>query len=162
MKKFILTLITVLLAGVSTAWGQNVCQIVGGSEYATLEAAITAATPDQTITLQANINTTSQIEVGKKVTLDLNGKTIEYTGTETLQSGVIMVLRGGDLTVTDSSTDKDGAIKSGENAYAAIALTKLGEPATGTAAKLTVNGGTLTGYYYAITGNGSRHNTVIW
>lgn len=46
-------------------------------------------------------------------------------------------------------------------AYAAVALTKLGESATGDAAKLTVNGGELYGHYYGITGNGSRHNTEI-
>ena len=143
--------------------GAYVAQIGEGNtavKYETLEAAIEAATTGQTITLLADIDTEAQVEVGKQVTLDLNGKTIEYKGSTTLTSGVLMVLRGGDLTVTDSSEGAAGAIKSGTNAYAAIALTKAGE--TGTEiAKLTVNNGNLEGYYYAITGNGSRHGTDI-
>ena len=107
MKKYILSFIILLLAGVNAAWAQNVAQI-GTTPYATLEAAIEAATTGQTITLLANVNTASQIEVGKKVTLDLNGKTIAYTGTTTLTSGVIRVLRGGDLTVTDGSGNNSG------------------------------------------------------
>ena len=129
-------------------------------KYETLEAAIEAAETGQTITLLKDIDATAQVEVGKQVTLDLNGKTIEYKGSTTLSSGVIMVLRGGDLTVTDSSEGAAGAIKSGTNAYAGIALTKAGETSTETA-KLTVNNGTIEGYYYAITGNGSRHGTEI-
>lgn len=139
--------------------GQYVAAI-GDVKYASLESAIDAATAGQTITLLANIDATAQVEVGKQVTLDLNGKTIEYKGSTDLTSGVLMVLRGGDLTVTDSSEDAEGAIKSGEKAYAAVALTKKGETST-EAAKLTVNNGTLEGYYYAITGNGSRHGTEI-
>jgi len=140
--------------------GSYVAQIEGGAKYETLQEAIAAATAGQTITLLADIDATEQIEVGKQVTLDLNGKTIEYKSEATLTSGVIMVLRGGDLTVTDSSEGATGAIKSGTKAYAAIALTKKGETSTETA-KLTVNNGTLEGYYYAITGNGSRHGTEI-
>ena len=133
---------------------------IGNNKYETLEAAFAAAQNDETITLLADIDATEQIEVGKQVTLDLNGKTIEYKGETTLTSGVIMVLRGGDLTVTDTSEGATGAIKSGTKAYAAIALTKKGETGSETA-KLTVNNGTLEGYYYAITGNGSRHGTEI-
>lgn len=189
MKKNTLYIVLImLLATVNTAWGQRFyappegqtpgqigteipgtgAQIsladakakIGDTGYLTLEEAIEAATDGQTITLLQDIDVTAQVEIDKQVTLDLNGNTIAYTGTKTLASGVIMVLRGGDLTVTDSSDPSTGAINSGNKAYAAIALTKAGETSTD-AAKLTVNGGTLTGYYYAITGNGSRHNTVI-
>lgn len=133
---------------------------IGTTKYETLEAAFAAAQDGETVTLLADIDATEQIEVGKQVTLDLNGKTIEYKGETTLTSGVIMVLRGGDLTVTDSSEGATGAIKSGTKAYAAIALTKKGETSTETA-KLTVNNGTIEGYYYAIVGNGTRHGTDI-
>lgn len=133
---------------------------IGNVKYETLEAAFAAAQNDETITLLADIDANEQIEVGKQVTLDLNGKTIEYKSEATLTSGVIMVLRGGDLTVTDSSEGATGAIKSGTKAFAAIALTKKGETGTETA-KLTVNNGTIEGYYYAIVGNGTRHGTDI-
>ena len=143
--------------------GTAVASVTNGetiTKFGSLEAAIEAAVDGNTVTLLADIDTEAQFEVGKQITLDLNGKTIEYKGSATLSSGVIMVLRGGDLTVTDSSEDATGAIKSGTKAYAAIILTKAGETSTETA-KLTVNGGTLEGYYYAITGNGSRHGTDI-
>ena len=134
---------------------------IDDTKYETLEEAIEAATAGQTITLLADIDATAQIVVDKQVALDLNGKTIEYKGTSTLKSGVIGVKRGGDLTINDSSDPSTGAIKSGNKAYAAVAVTIPGETGTGDAAKLTVNGGTLEGYYYGITGNGSRHGTEI-
>ena len=147
-------------SGVAYAQGEYAAQI-GETKYETLEAALAAAnaTANSTLTLLENVNTTSQLEVSGTFTLDLNGKKIEYTG-GALNSGVIMVLRGADLTIADSSGDNSGMIKSGANAYAAIALIKAGETGTD-AAKLTVNGGTLEGDYYAITGNGSRHGTQI-
>ena len=134
---------------------------IGTTEYASLEEAIAAANTDDTIELLADIDATAQIVVDKKVTLDLNGKTIEYKGTSTLSTGVIGVKRGADLTIKDSSDPSTGAIKSGNKAYAAVAVTIPGETNTGDPAKLTVNGGTLEGYYYGITGNGTRHGTEI-
>lgn len=134
---------------------------IGTTEYASLEEAIAAANTDDTIELLADIDATAQIVVDKKVTLDLNGKTIEYKGTSTLTTGVIGVKRGADLTIKDSSDPSTGAIKSGNKAYAAVAVTIPGETNTGDPAKLTVNGGTLEGYYYGITGNGTRHGTEI-
>lgn len=134
---------------------------IDDTKYETLEEAIEAATAGQTITLLADIDATAQIVVDKQVALDLNGKTIEYKGTSTLTSGVIGVKRGGDLTINDSSDPSTGAIKSGTKAYAAVAVTIPGEAKTGDPAKLTVNGGTLEGYYYGITGNGTRHGTEI-
>ncbi len=134
---------------------------IGTTGYFTLEEAITAATAGETIVLTADIDATAQILVDKKVTLDLNGHIIEYKGTSELSSGVIGVKRGGELTITDSSDPSTGAIKSGSKAYAAVAMTTPGEAATGDAAKLTVESGTLEGYYYAITGNGTRHGTEI-
>ena len=160
MKKYILTSIILLLAAANTAWAQDVAKI-DDTSYTSLEDAIAAATAGQTIELLADIDATAQILVDKQVTLDLNGHTIEYKGTSELKSGVIGVKRGGDLTITDSSSPSSGAIKSGSNAYAAVAMTIFGEAATGTPAKLTVKSGTLEGYYYAITGNGTRHDTEI-
>ena len=132
-----------------------------GVKYSSLAEAVAAATDGQTVQLLQDVDVTAQVEVaGKAITLDLAGHKIEYTGTETLPSGVILVHNGGSLTINDSSDPDAGSIVAGEKAYAAIALTKAGDDATNPAV-LTINGGTFTGYYYAITGHGSRHNTTI-
>lgn len=131
---------------------------IGETLYNNLQDAVTAANNGNTVTLLTNIDATEQIKVDKQLTLDLNGKIIEYKGTERLTSGVIMVRRGGDLTIQD--IDNNGAIKSGSSAYAAVALTHKDDNGEAPA-KLTVNSGILEGYYYAVTGNGNRHGTEI-
>lgn len=157
---------TFVAAGYEAVYANNLWTVqestdvaeISGVKYTTLAAALAAATSGQTVTLLSNVETTAQFEVDKEMTLDLNGKTIQYTGTSTLASGVIMVLRGANLTITDSGSN--GSILGGEMAYAAVALTKNGETSTADA-QLTVNGGILRGRYYAIVGNGSRQGTVI-
>lgn len=145
MKRFIYTLACLVLS--IGAWAQT-----------TLQEQINAADDGATITLTENVSVTSQIEIsGKSVILDLNGKTVEYTGTTVLASGVILVHNGAGLTVNASG---GGSVISGNKAYAAIAVTKKGD-SDANPARLTINGGNFEGYYYAIVGNGARHNTEI-
>ena len=137
----------------------NVAQI-GSTKYATLEAALEHAADGEIVLLQ-DIDVTAQVEIaaGVTATIDLAGHKIEYTGATTLTSGVIMVHNGASLTINDSSNPDAGSIVAGNDAYAAVALTKAGDnPAN--PAVLVVNGGTLIGYYYGITGHGSRPNTI--
>ncbi len=138
---------------------------IGETYYTSLEGAEGAfanVADGQTIELLKNCDVTSQLEIaaGVTATIDLNGYKIEYTGSTTLPSGVILVHNGASLTINDSSEPSTGKVFAGTKAYAAVALTKLGDDAS-TPATLVVNGGALTGYYYGITGNGSRNNTVI-
>lgn len=142
-------------------------------KYETLAEAFAAANAAEgsTLTLLTDVNVTNDdlngvtdippYLVTGDFTLDLDGNKITYTGTSTLSTGIIGVKRGGNLTVDDASTPSTGEINSGSKAYAAIAVTVKGEAATGDAATLTVESGTIIGDYYAITGNGSRHNTEI-
>lgn len=134
---------------------------IGSTYYTTLADALLHAADGEIVLLQ-DIDVTAQVEIaaGVTATIDLAGHKIEYTGSTTLSSGVILVHNGGSLTINDSSNPDAGSIVSGTKAYAAVALTKLGDDAS-TPATLVVNGGALTGYYYGITGNGSRNNTVI-
>ena len=138
---------------------------IGETYYTSLEGAEGAfanVSDGQTIELLKNCDVTSQLEIaaGVTATIDLAGYKIEYTGSTTLTSGVILVHNGASLTINDSSDPSAGSIVSGDKAYAAVALTKLGDDASNPAT-LVVNGGALTGYYYGITGNGSRNNTDI-
>lgn len=129
----------------------------------TLASAAQQANDGDTIQLTSDIKLQTGVDFDDTVTLDLNGHTI---ADENWTSGdyLVSVKRGGELTIEDSSTDQTGAItasSSNEKLYAAVKITLTGEDEATTPANLIVNGGTLTGYYYGIAGNGTRHNTNI-
>lgn len=65
--------------------------------FATLAAAIAAAKDGDTVTLLSNIELTSAQKISKKLTLDLNGKTLDSTAYRTIQLN-----SGANLTVQDS------------------------------------------------------------
>lgn len=134
--------------------------------YTSLQAAIDAAEKiNGTVTLLKNVELTDGVIVGSNtITLDLNGFTIsdsaEWKPGEKVDY-LLSVKRGADLTINDSSVAKTGAITTQrESIYCAVKLT-LPADSGNEKATLTVNGGTLTGYYYGISGNGTRHNTDI-
>ncbi len=99
--------------------------------YTNLAEAIAAATSGQTVTLLSDVVLDARIDIRTKLTFDLNGHTI--SGDFYDASGVIYVALAGDLTVTDSSEAKTGAITATQSC------------AIGNYGKLTVNGGTITG-----------------
>lgn len=113
MKKSILTLITVLLAGLSTAWGQNVAKI-GDTEYATLQEAISAATDGQTVTIIANHEVTSLSNIEKSITIDLNGNTLSWKATDVHATGnVTVTFKNGTIDVTGANSTGDCIIGCG-------------------------------------------------
>lgn len=113
----------------------------------------------QTCTLSSDLEVTEQLVVQGQIVLDLNGHTISIPDSVLINSGVIGVKRGASLTINDSVGT--GKISSGNQTYAAVAVTVKNEAATGSTATLIVNGGTLEGHYYGVVGNGNRHNTSI-
>ena len=134
--------------------------------YASLQAAIDAAGLNNgTVTLLKNIELTDGVEISGTVTLDLNGFTITDSATQWSPSEkvdyLLAVKREANLTINDSSVAKTGAITAQNKAVSCAVKITLPEDTSDTAATLTVNGGTLTGYYYGISGNGTRHNTDI-
>ena len=140
--------------------------------YLTLADAITAANAGDTVTLLKDVTLTETVHIyaGDKVTLDLNGKTIDFNpevwvyGAANSGTALLTVNFGGDLTITDSSADKSGTIDGSANVndvYGAVMMTAKGDDAANGTAKLTVNGGTLKGGYAAIAGNKDRDNTEI-
>ncbi len=81
---------------------------------------------------------------GTKVVLDLNGYSISTTGFVNI--GIINIDNSGELTINDSKGK--GVITTGDSdTYAAVTIWRK--------SKLTVNGGTIEGKYYGISGNGS-------
>ncbi len=128
-----------MMPTVSYAAG-NVAKI-GATEYATLEAAFTAATAGATITLTADVNLDAQIEIDKQVTLDLAGYTIDrgLKDKEPVFDGRIFYIEdNGNLTLNDSSQTKTGKLTGGntdDSRGGAIYCSGI----------LTMNGGTIEG-----------------
>lgn len=108
------------------AKGEAVAQ-VNGSNYATLEAAITAAKENATVKLLKDIEfsvdgetdkNTSLIKINKALTLDGNGKTITVKGNVTEGKGhVIGIFDGAKVTVTDLTIDGGKAARHGIQTY---------------------------------------------
>ena len=87
------------------------------SEWSLLQAAINNATDGGTVTLDKDYTATGDdvplvVPAGRSVTLDLNGHSIDRSLTEAQARGHVMEVNG-TLTVTDSSTEKNGVITGG-------------------------------------------------
>lgn len=106
------------------------------------------------------------VEEDKQVILDLNGHVLSYDGTSTITGGLLQVKRGAELIINDASKTGNYKVGTGRidastaKTYAALQVTVKGDNADKQAV-LTVNNTNLIGYYYAITGNGNRHNTDV-
>ena len=95
---------------------------INGEKFATLQAALDAATEGQTVKLLTNIQISNgyndkefveikAIEGRTNITLDLNNHTISQVIKDNGLSGVAMTVRAGQhLTITDNSAEKGGKI----------------------------------------------------
>ena len=84
---------------------------IGSKNYETLAYAIQLAAKGKTITLLADVTENVEIAATKKLTLDLNGFTLNG-GTGTAKAALTNY---GTITITDSSTAKTGTIKRDDN-----------------------------------------------
>lgn len=140
-KKLLSLLLSVLMclslipsvALATTAEGEtvNVAKI-GDTEYATLQKAITAATADDTVVLTDNITLSSYQSISKKITLDLNGKTLSSTAIYTIR-----LYTNGDLTVKDSSNGEGKICNEYSRSSATTVYLKVNT------AKFTLESGTI-------------------
>lgn len=148
---------------------QEIVAKIGEEEYTTLEEAVEVANniTEATITLQKDAVLKNSIDITGNITLNLNGfnicpdANISTVDGKYTHNALIFVLSGGNLTVKDETGKGKIYVGDNEKLYSAIQVTKKGEHDETKTAKLVVNGGTLEGYYYGISGNGSRHNTEI-
>ncbi|MBR4151380.1 MAG: hypothetical protein IKT98_00290, partial [Selenomonadaceae bacterium] len=120
---------------------------IGDMNYSTLSKAISAASDTDVIKIVKDFALSSTVNISKNVTLDLNGKTISYTGSGS--SGYPLYISKGELTINDSSGNNSGCINANAN-YAVVIY-----PSNPNTAKLTINGGTFKSNGYTITGNGT-------
>lgn len=122
-------------------------------------------------TLQSDITLTEPLVVAGEMTLDLNGhalKASEAGLTKVLNTSdaVVLVRRGAKLTINDSSNGQGSIDYNGaETVSVAVKVIDSNDESDtniqNQPAELIVNGGTLRGYWYGISGNGTRHNTSI-
>ena len=124
------------------------------------KALVAAGAAKTTATLLEDVGVAAPAEVTGELTLDLAGRTVAYTGETVSNLGVLVVHNGATLTITDTSDAGTGAIRAGTKVYAGVVMTKAGDSAA-EPATLTLEKGTVEGYYYGIVGNGSRDNTSI-
>ena len=103
--------------GIATAIAQ-----VGSTRYTSLQAAINAMKKGKTVQLLNDATENITIAANKKITLDLNGHTLNG-GTGTAKAAI---LNKGNVTITDTSAEKTGTIKrddqgaQGETSYYVI------------------------------------------
>ncbi len=139
---------------------------VTSSHEADLRAAL-ADEATKSFDLTEDIKLTSPIIVGKEFVLNLGNHSITSNDNFAGANALITINRnGGNLTVNG---DEEGTIASG-TVPAAIMVTgstdgipasEITIPEESKWAKLTVNGGNISGFYYAIMGNGSRHGSEV-
>ena len=121
---------------------------IGDKKYVSLPAAVEAAQNGDIIVLVKDVTYTEYLLISKKLTLDLNGKTVRYEGKSGLQID-------GTLTLVDSSAEKTGKIyhEGGVHDTSAIALA---------GGNLIVNSGTVYSDHKAIQlGGTGKINTLV-
>ena len=94
---------------------------IGEQYFSTLKEAVDSAADGDVIQMVADYTTGESISINTKaITLDLNGKTINYTTDKS--GGKIAVQENGSLTITDSNTEKEGGIAYSTTGAAGITL----------------------------------------
>lgn len=128
---------TAVPAGKSYTVGTVNAAKVGDVEYATLADAVAAANAGDTITLLSDCDVSTPISVGKKLTINLNGKTITGKNGDA-GCRVFNVVAGGDLTLTGKGTVT--TVAKNDSAFVdASSVIRVGDDTTGAASALTID-----------------------
>ena len=141
MKKVLATILALVMALALTtaAWADEAkVAKIDGTEYATLQGAVDAATAGQTIVLLKDVDASSGVTVGKKIVLDMNGKKL-YNTVDIWDTSwsLISVRANGDLTITGN-----GTFAAKENDCYAVDVQAGG--------KVTIQNGTFVGNIHAV------------
>ena len=131
---------------------------VGGVMYTTLADALAAADENAIVKLLEDVTGQVAIPAGKKLTLDLNGKTITHSGTAIINNGTLIVKNGA---VVSTGNCGIGVGSNSETTILSDVTVTAQESAVitskSTGAKIFIEGGTFTSTDNAvIAGNGSE------
>ena len=142
MQKIRYLIIALLCAVVQGTWAQT--------EVSTENGLRSAITDGAYIRLMADIALSEKLEIGngKIVTIDLNGKTLSRSLSANQNYGMVIYIKGGNLTINDSSGNS-GSIEGGRSYNGAGILCESGST-------LTVNGGTFRNNDVSRTDNGNH------
>lgn len=101
----------------TTAMGEDYVVQIRGTKYTSLKGAVEKSKAGDTLTIIENFTTKESAKIDKELTLDLNGKTIDYqpTSSGTTASPLLSVLSSGNLTIIDSNSE-NGKITCNNNA----------------------------------------------
>lgn len=119
-------------------------------------------TEEDVVTLDRDVELTSPLTISGAKVIDLAGFTIKNATSsfDATEQALVIVNRGGSLTINDSGANGQIVVDNNVNIYNAIKMTASDEK-TGAEATLVVNGGKIEGTYYGISGNGTRHGTSV-
>ena len=131
---------------------------VGGVMYTTLADALAAADENAIVKLLEDVTGQVAIPAGKKLTLDLNGKTITHSGTAIINNGTLIVKNGAVVSTRNCGI---GVGSNSETTILSDVTVTAQESAVitskSTGAKIFIEGGTFTSTDNAvIAGNGSE------
>lgn len=131
---------------------------VGGVMYTTLADALAAADENAIVKLLEDVTGQVAIPAGKKLTLDLNGKTITHSGTAIINNGTLIVKNGA---VVSTGNCGIGVGSNSETTILSDVTVTAQKSAVitskSTGAKIFIEGGTFTSTDNAvIAGNGSE------
>ncbi|MBQ9952782.1 MAG: S-layer homology domain-containing protein [Clostridia bacterium] len=158
MKKRILSILlalSMLLTLVPSAFADGVSEgtvaTIGEAEFTSLKDAINAAQPDDIVKLFDNYSNYRAIQIGKSITLDLNGYNIERTF-----GGIAVDITAGDVVITGNgkiSGSADG-VRVDDDATLTLEEGVIVEGRDGhgiyTEGKLTIDGATITATEYGV------------
>lgn len=140
---------------------------VGVNKYESLADALAAADENAIVELLGDVDGQVVIPAGKKLTLDLDGKTITYSGTAIINNGTLIVKNGAVVSTRNCGI---GVGNNSETTILSDVTVTAQESAvitsTSTGAKIYIEGGTFTSTDNAvIAGNGSARegepNTIV-
>ena len=131
---------------------------VGGVMYTTLADALAAADENAIVKLLEDVTGQVAIPAGKKLTLDLNGKTITHSGTAIINNGTLIVKNGAVVSTGNCGigvgSNSETTILSDVTVTAQVSAVITSKS---TGAKIFIEGGTFTSTDNAvIAGNGSE------
>jgi hypothetical protein len=136
---------------------------VDGVVYATLMDAFNAVESIGEVKLinDIKLNELTVLPIDVEITLDLNNHSIFASETAQINGCLLAVPNGSTLIVNGCGNIYTSAPDGSNKVYGAIQVTSKETYNPSKTAKLIINNGNISGYYYGIVGNGSRSNSEV-